>query len=154
MLDKNCPDWGLSQLSLRIGLRRSTLWVSKSHSRFRRGKGNERAESMRHSHSSMFALRFKETIMSRKRDRVRVGSGCQCPKCGRAMKRYRHRNPPPPTRHYFEFWDHCSRCRHVQLFEEARRRPDPLLQKVITFAERLTKDLGSPRSGSVAGGAV
>jgi hypothetical protein len=51
--------------------------------------------------------------------RTLIGKGKNCPKCGKPMSRYKH--PPefvPKGEFFFEQWDTCRPCKHVQLYEE------------------------------------
>jgi DNA repair protein RadD len=49
---------------------------------------------------------------------------CSCPKCGRPMTRKTHPpgwRPKPTKAYYFEYWDTCKKCQHVQHYEAAKR---------------------------------
>lgn len=56
-----------------------------------------------------------------------TGSGRPCPKCHRPMERCKHPTNwcPPTDRYYFQEWDVCRSCRHVQHYNEFRREPAP-----------------------------
>jgi bacterioferritin-associated ferredoxin len=57
-----------------------------------------------------------------------IGLGSQCPKCHRAMERRQHKPEwKPRTNYWFEWWDYCVPCRHVQHYEVAKvwqRQPE------------------------------
>lgn len=47
----------------------------------------------------------------------------QCPKCHQPMLRHRHPESWKPRRgqpYYFDYWDICKQCRHIQHYEKAK----------------------------------
>jgi hypothetical protein len=62
---------------------------------------------------------------NRKQKRKQMGYGEECPKCCRLMKRYCHPDGwvPKPTQLYYSYWDICRDCRHIQMYEAAKRGP-------------------------------
>ena len=70
---------------------------------------------------------------------VTVGTGADCPRCGRPMERRGHADgfiPPPQLKYYFAYWDWCSDCRHVQHYEEAKQYRDAPKKEKIGPASR------------------
>ena len=62
---------------------------------------------------------------------LRIGAGNSCPKCRSEMSRYGHPphwKPKVGQPYYFDYWDYCGPCRHVQLYECAKvqvgRKPE------------------------------
>ena len=54
---------------------------------------------------------------------VTAGKGKLCPKCSRSMLRKQHPagwKPKPTQPYFFEYWDICKKCRHIQHYEEAK----------------------------------
>jgi hypothetical protein len=66
-----------------------------------------------------------------------VGGGVPCPKCGVRMQRRCHAAgfTPPRTGYWFEFWDVCRRCRHVQHYEPAKRYGGEKREITVTAVE-------------------
>ena len=55
-----------------------------------------------------------------KKRRIRyivVGSGNECPTCGKVMQRRKHKERPTKS-YFFTEWDYCSDCKRVQHYEE------------------------------------
>lgn len=55
---------------------------------------------------------------------VFAGEGQRCPKGHGSMIRRRHRptwTPKPNQPYWFEFWDMCRKCKHIQHYESAKR---------------------------------
>lgn len=52
-----------------------------------------------------------------------ISKGAPCPKCSRPMDRFSHPShwqPRPKQPFYFSYWDKCTRCRHMQMYEKAK----------------------------------
>src|SRR4029077_5773064 len=66
-----------------------------------------------------------------------VGGGVPCPKCGVRMQRRCHAAgfTPPRTGYWFEFWDVCRRCKHVQHYEPAKRYGGEKREITVTTVE-------------------
>lgn len=47
-----------------------------------------------------------------------IGTGNDCPKCGKPMERRAHNLPPKDKTWFYTKWDICVRCRHIQHYEE------------------------------------
>lgn len=61
-------------------------------------------------------------------DTVAVGTGANCPKCGRPMQGRRHVDgfiPPPGMRYWYAWWDFCRSCRHLQHYDDAKQYDVP-----------------------------
>jgi hypothetical protein len=60
-----------------------------------------------------------------------IGLGYDCPKCGKSMKRYEHGKEwvPRPNSYYFEYWDICERCKHIQHYECAKMYVDDEMKR-------------------------
>jgi len=61
-----------------------------------------------------------------------IGNGNDCPKCSNPMQRCRHKaewKPKPRQPHYFQYWDRCRDCRHVQHYECAKVNLDTCSSK-------------------------
>lgn len=58
---------------------------------------------------------------TKKQERVKkievIGVGNDCPKCSKPMERRRHRDQPKNT-WFYEKWDYCKECKHIQHYEE------------------------------------
>jgi hypothetical protein len=56
------------------------------------------------------------------RQSVPIAGGRPCPKCQKPMQRSEH-GPEfiPKGPYFFAFWDRCSKCRHTQHYEAAKR---------------------------------
>ena len=55
---------------------------------------------------------------------IAITTGKPCPKCSQSMVRRQHPptwSPSPHQAYYFEFWDICPTCQHVQHYEAAKR---------------------------------
>lgn len=62
--------------------------------------------------------------------RTYMRQGNECPKCQRTMRRWRHADEwrPEAGRRWYWFWDTCSRCKHVQHYDEAKATPEQIRQ--------------------------
>ena len=52
-----------------------------------------------------------------------IGTGRHCPKCHKLMGRFEHPDhwkPRPTQPYYFTYWDKCTKCRHIQHYEDAK----------------------------------
>lgn len=52
-----------------------------------------------------------------------IGSGKECPRCGKPMQRCSHRlkwEPKPEQQYWFTYWDRCFKCCYMQHYEEAK----------------------------------
>jgi len=51
-----------------------------------------------------------------------IEGGEPCPKCEGAMQRFVHSEhwTPLPGRNYYEFWDRCAKCSHLQHYHVAK----------------------------------
>lgn len=61
--------------------------------------------------------------MGRIKRTVEIGAGNACPKCRRQMVRSEHGpswKPKQNQPYYFNYWDKCRRCHHVQHYEVAK----------------------------------
>jgi hypothetical protein len=83
------------------------------------------------------------------------GIGLPCPKCHKPMQRKRHPEGwKPKDKWYFEQWDVCTPCGHVQHYNEFRREPpvgaDPVNELEAARAnDRVISDiLGIPPAPS------
>lgn len=47
-----------------------------------------------------------------------TSSSLLCPKCKNPMQRRQHVNPPTDKTYYFNQWDYCKPCGHVQHYDE------------------------------------
>jgi len=47
----------------------------------------------------------------------RIGDGKPCPKCFKVMERRKHKDIPSKT-WFYQKWDYCLDCKHVQHYEE------------------------------------
>jgi hypothetical protein len=86
--------------------------------------------------------------MSKSRE---VGEGEKCPKCRAVMKRFGHPphwKPKPSQPYYFEYWDICARCRHIQHYECAKilvhSKSGDDQQRVDQVIAQLTPAAGGP----------
>lgn len=62
-----------------------------------------------------------------RRTKVAVTGGKKCPKCPRKMQRFEHHPdwiPSDRVKLWYEYWDYCKPCRHVQLYADAKYRPN------------------------------
>lgn len=48
---------------------------------------------------------------------VIIGIGNTCPKCNKPMERRSHRERPVKN-WFYEKWDYCKDCKHIQHYEE------------------------------------
>lgn len=75
---------------------------------------------------------------------VASGKGDPCPKCGKPMARRQHPEtwkPKANQPYYFEFWDVCQPCRHIQHYESAKRwLKDEPAAKNETADEAMTRE--------------
>lgn len=46
-----------------------------------------------------------------------IGLGNKCPKCLKEMERRGHNERPKKT-WYYEMWDYCKDCKHVQHYDD------------------------------------
>ena len=46
-----------------------------------------------------------------------IGQGEPCPKCNELMQRRKHRIQPSQS-WFYEKWDYCPACKHIQHYEE------------------------------------
>ena len=86
----------------------------------------------------------------------KTGAGQNCPKCSAPMDRRRHTaswRPKAGQPFYYEFWDYCSGCGHLQHYDQAKvwidlptdRRvddgpPDPNPDSSIGVARRRVRE--------------
>jgi len=47
-----------------------------------------------------------------------IEGGNNCPKCSKPMERREHTRPPKDKTWFYKKWDVCSKCRHIQHYEE------------------------------------
>lgn len=47
-----------------------------------------------------------------------VGKGNDCPKCKEKMERRARKIPPTNKSYFYTEWDYCTRCCHVQHYDE------------------------------------
>lgn len=71
------------------------------------------------------AKKHKKHVQDNGRQRaVASGKGAPCPRCGSLMTRRQHPEmwkPKANQPYYFEYWDVCQPCRHIQHYESAKR---------------------------------
>lgn len=61
-----------------------------------------------------------------------IGAGEPCPKCMKPMARKAHPpewTPKPTAAYYYEYWDTCKKCSHIQHYEEVKRYPEGSTEK-------------------------
>lgn len=54
---------------------------------------------------------------------IRTSDGNACPKCRKKMGRFAHGptwRPKNGQPYYFEYWDKCAACSHIQHYEYAK----------------------------------
>lgn len=62
-------------------------------------------------------------MSKRKSDRRLIPGGKRCPKCSGRMDRFEHGDdwkPKADQPYYYAYWDKCSPCRHIQLYDDAK----------------------------------
>jgi hypothetical protein len=63
-------------------------------------------------------------MTNRNSKRILDGHGEMCPKCNMQMSRYRHADdwqPRPDQAYWYDRWDYCQNCNHVQHYEQYKR---------------------------------
>lgn len=75
---------------------------------------------------------------------VVAGKGAPCPSCNKLMARRQHPEtwkPKANQPYYFEYWDVCQPCRHIQHYEAAKRwlKEEPAL-KAETADEAMDRE--------------
>lgn len=66
----------------------------------------------------------KQVQVNGRQRAVVAGTGGPCPHCGKVMARRQHPDtwkPKSNQPYYFEYWDVCQPCRHIQHYEAAKR---------------------------------